>query len=105
MISRTRRIAMVGFADAQMLDICGPLEVFSRASRVMTNEGRRGADIYQVELLAHRAGPVRMSSGIDLVAARSFKSVRGGLETLIVAGGRGVRSEERRVGKECRSRW
>ena len=90
MISRMRRIAMVGFSDAQILDICGPLEVFSRASRVMTNEGRRGADIYQVELLAHRAGPVRMSSGIDLVAARSFKSVRGGLDTLIVAGGRGV---------------
>jgi transcriptional regulator GlxA family with amidase domain len=90
MISRTRRIAMVGFADAQMLDICGPLEVFSRASRVMTDEGRRGADVYQVELLAHRAGPVRMSSGIELVAARSFKGVRGGLDTLMVAGGRGV---------------
>ncbi len=91
MISRdVRRIAVVGFPDAQLLDICGPLEVFSRASRVISDEGRRRPEVYAVELLAHRAGPVRTSSGLALVAARSFKSVRDGLDTLLVAGGRGT---------------
>jgi transcriptional regulator GlxA family with amidase domain len=91
MIARhTRRIAVVGFPEAQLLDICGPLEVFSRASRVITDEGRRGPDVYSVELLAHHAGPVRTSSGLALVAARSFRSVRGGIDTLLVAGGRGT---------------
>ena len=85
---------MIGFTDAQMLDICGPLEVFSRASRIITNEGRQGAEPYVVELLAHRAGPVQTSSGIELVARRSFKSVRGGLDTLMVAGGRRRRRVE-----------
>ena len=84
MIARdARRIAVVGFPDAQLLDICGPLEVFSRASRVISDEGRRRPEVYAVELLAHRAGPVRTSSGLAVVAARSFKSVRDGLDTLL----------------------
>jgi transcriptional regulator GlxA family with amidase domain len=89
-VQRVRRIAMVGFPEAQMLDICGPLEVFSRASRVLSDEGRKGPDVYTVELLARHAGLVRTSSGIELVASRSFESVRNGLDTLLVAGGRGV---------------
>jgi transcriptional regulator GlxA family with amidase domain len=91
MVARNaRRIAVVGFSDAQLLDICGPLEVFSRASRIISDEGGRGPEVYSVELLAHRAGPVRTSSGLALIAARSFQSVRGGLDTLLVAGGRGT---------------
>src|SRR5262249_43853161 len=89
---RVRRIAMVGFPEAQMLDICGPLEVFSRASRVLSDEGRKGPEAYAVELLARRPGPVRTSSGIELVASRSFESIRNGLDTLLVAGGRGVQA-------------
>lgn len=78
MVRRARRIAMVGFADAQMLDICGPLEVFSRASRVITDEGRQGPDVYAVELLAHRAGAVRTfraSSSSQPARSRAFETV------------------------------
>jgi putative intracellular protease/amidase len=81
---------MLGFPEAQIIDICGPLEVFSRTSRLISGEARRGPDVYTVELLAHRAGPVRTSSGLALIAARSFKNVRSGVDTLMVAGGRGV---------------
>ena len=84
------RVAAVGFPDAQMLDICGPLEVFSRATRLLSDEGRKASDEYRVELLARRAGPFATSSGISLVAMRSFLAVRDGIDTLIIAGGRGV---------------
>ena len=75
-----------------MLDICGPLEVFSRAARLATDEGRRGPPPYVVELVAPRRGRLRMSCGIELVAQRRFSDVSSGVDTLFVAGGRGARA-------------
>jgi transcriptional regulator GlxA family with amidase domain len=87
---QTRRIAMVAFDNAQILDIAA-LEVFSRAARLMTDEGRRaGPPPYQVEVLARKAGPVTMSSGLQLIATRRISDVRGGIDTLLVSGGVGV---------------
>jgi len=90
LMSTTRHIAMVAFPDAQMLDVVGPLEVFSRAARLATDEGRRGRAPYTVEILARRPGPVVTSSGLAVVAARGVGAVRGGIDTLFVSGGRGV---------------
>ncbi len=85
-----RHIVMVAFDDAQMLDICGPLEVFSCAARLLTDDERRRPLPYTVEVVAARRGPLRMSSGLELVAQRRFGDVRGGVDTLMVAGGRGA---------------
>ena len=81
---------MVGYADAQMLDICGPLEVFSRAARLISDEGKHGPLPYTVELIARARGPLVMSSGLALVATRSFAEVKVGIDTLLVTGGRGI---------------
>jgi transcriptional regulator GlxA family with amidase domain len=83
-------VAMVAFSDAQILDVVGPLEVFSRAARLLSDEGRRGPPPYTVEILARSRGTVVTSSGIGLVAHRSFRQVQGRIHTLFVAGGRGV---------------
>src|SRR5260370_22190338 len=85
----TRGIAGGGCPDAQLLDIAGPAEVFSRASRLLSREGG-GPPAYVVELLANKAGPVITSSGLALIAAHAFSDVRGGLDTLLVSGGRGT---------------
>jgi transcriptional regulator GlxA family with amidase domain len=84
------RVAMVAFPDAQILDVVGPLEVFSRTSRLLSDEGRSGPPRYAVEVLAPARGSVVTSSGIALVASRGFREVRGGIDTLFVAGGRGA---------------
>ena len=81
---------MVAFPNAQILDVVGPLEVFSRAGRIITDEGRRGPSPYKLELLAPSAGKVVTSSGIALLASRSYRQVRSGVDTLFVAGGIGV---------------
>lgn len=86
---------MVAFEGAQILDVVGPLEVFARAGRYLSEEGRRGPPPYQVEILARRAGPVTTSSGLDLVAARRFTDVRTGIDTLLVSGGLGVHDAAR----------
>lgn len=86
----TRRIAVVAFPDVQVLDVVGPLEVFAIASRVLELRGQLTP--YAVEVVATRAGALAASSGIGLVAARSLEQVRGGVDTLLVAGGQGTQA-------------
>jgi len=78
-----RRVAILAFDDVQSLDVTGPAEVFSLA-------GRLAGGAYQVELVAPTAGPIRTNSGLTLVPDRAATSVRGPIDTLLVAGGSGV---------------
>lgn len=88
-----RRIALVAYTDCQILDVTGPLEVFANATRSLRHLGLRDVPAYEVEILADTAGPVRSSALLDLVAARSYRSVRTGLDTLLIAGGTGSRAQ------------
>jgi transcriptional regulator GlxA family with amidase domain len=83
----SRRVAVVTYAGAQTLDVTGPLEVFATATRCLHERRPDQAPAYSIEILADRAGPVTMGSGIRLMADRSYRSVRGGIDTLIVCGG------------------
>jgi transcriptional regulator GlxA family with amidase domain len=84
MATRTRRVAIVAYDGAQTLDIAGPLEVFAGAARYAH---RGAAPPYAVAVVAARAGRVRMQSGLTLIADQSYREVRAGIDTLIVAGG------------------
>ncbi|NHA14345.1 GlxA family transcriptional regulator [Thioalkalivibrio sp. XN279] len=85
----TRQVAMVGFDGFQLLDVTGPLEVFSSASRLLRAQGYRGPEPYRVELLAAAPGLVRSSSGLGIHAARSWRDLDA-VDTLLVAGGGGI---------------
>jgi transcriptional regulator GlxA family with amidase domain len=81
-------VVIVTFADAQVLDVTGPAEVFSVATRL-------GAEpAYEVVVASPAGGPVRTTSGIEL-SARTLGSVRGQVDTLVVAGGNGTRAAVR----------
>jgi transcriptional regulator GlxA family with amidase domain len=88
--SSTRRISMLAYPDTQILDITGPLEVFSRASRWLNDNRQTLSDAYVVEIIGLRKGPFRTSSGLQLVADRAFLDVRTGIDTLLLAGGVGT---------------
>jgi len=81
-----RRIALLAFPDVQALDLFGPLEVFAAADRL------GGGGWYAPELIAARAAPIATSSGVRLLPDRATSTVRGHLDTLIVAGGAGARA-------------
>lgn len=78
-----RRIAIVIFPGVQSLDVTGPAEVFSLAARF-----HHGA--YSLEFVAADPSPLRASSGLALVPDGTVAGCRGGLDTLIVAGGAGI---------------
>lgn len=88
--SMTRRIVLVAFPDVQILDVTGPLEVFSTASRELRWRRSGPSPAYLGEVCAPRAGLLATSSGVRLQAERALGRVRGAIDTLIVAGGRGV---------------
>lgn len=91
---RLQRIAMVAYEQAQILDITGPLEVFSRASRLLVEQGRTRTPAYEVEIVAQRTGPLRTSSGLELVVRRTLAEVRS-VDTLLVTGGVGFDAASR----------
>ena len=79
---------MLGFPQAQILDITGPLEVFSRTARWLAEHRGARTPAYVTELIAARAGPVEMSNGLKLVATRRYPDA-GDADTLLVSGGIG----------------
>jgi len=86
----TRHVVLVGYPDVQLLDVAGPLEVFAGAARLLGERGDRATPAYTTELVGPRSGGFATSSGLGLVAARTFGAVRGGVDTLLVAGGPGT---------------
>jgi transcriptional regulator GlxA family with amidase domain len=79
---------MLVYADAQMLDVAGPLEVFARSARLARETLGFETAPYEVEIVAAERGPVAMSSGIELIATRSIDE-DGPIDTLLIAGGIG----------------
>jgi transcriptional regulator GlxA family with amidase domain len=84
-----KRIVMVAFPDAEVLDVTGPLDVFSVVARLLAAAAGEGTP-YTIEVVASKAGPVTTSSGIRLIADRSIHEVLGKVDTLMVAGGEGT---------------
>lgn len=98
---RPHRVAMVGFDDAQILDITGPLEVFSRTSRWLVDAGVWRTPCYEILLLGERRGSIRTSSGIKLEVSAPY-SEASRIDTLLVAGGVGT---EQALGNENLLAW
>jgi transcriptional regulator GlxA family with amidase domain len=86
-----RRVVIVVFPQLQALDLVGPTEVFSGASRLL---GRmRSADPgYSVSVASHGGGLVPTSSGLALATEEAEVALRRPVDTLIVAGGDGSRA-------------
>src|ERR671936_253625 len=79
----SRRIVVLAFDRLQALDLVGPVEVFSMASRLTPAA-------YSIEVVAPRGDEISTSSGLHLRPDRSLARCRGAIDTLIVAGGEGV---------------
>lgn len=85
-----KRIAFVVFPGIQSLDLAGPFEVFSGANRVLARAGRPLA--YAVRTVAQRAEPLASESGLRLLPDAALGQLRGPIDTLIIAGGAGVKA-------------
>ncbi|HMK72538.1 MAG TPA: GlxA family transcriptional regulator [Myxococcaceae bacterium] len=87
----SRTVAIVAVEQGQVLDVTGPYEVFDHVRRVTDERGLAPATRYRVEVVAARPGPLAMSCGLRLHADRGYGELHTAPDTLLVAGGQGVK--------------
>ena len=88
--SPSRHVVVVAFPGVNALDVIGPLEVFATAAKLSPHPPG-SPPAYTTEVVARGAGPLETQSpGIALVAGRTLAALRGGVDTLLVAGGLGT---------------
>lgn len=81
----TRTIDVLTFADAQLLDVTGPLQVFASANDLYRQRSLPAP--YAAQVIAAGGGAVRSSSGLAVVAEPLPREPS---DTLVIAGGWGV---------------
>jgi transcriptional regulator GlxA family with amidase domain len=84
--SKLRRVVVVCVPDAQLLDNAGPAQVFATAAELAP----AGAG-YAISLVSRAGGVIATSSGIG-IATVPWSTVRGPIDTVVVAGGPGTRA-------------
>lgn len=85
-----QRVVMFAFPDAQILDITGPMEIFSRTARWLQDHGRTAELYYDLKIVAQEQGPLRTSSGMQIIADHAFTdSILA--DTVLISGGIGFR--------------
>jgi transcriptional regulator GlxA family with amidase domain len=86
-IKKSRRIGILIYPGCDILDVCGPAEVFHWADVWLPRFGKTDKRGYHCHVLAATPGLVQTISGIEVVATHSFHDIEDGLDTLVVAGG------------------
>jgi transcriptional regulator GlxA family with amidase domain len=83
----SRRIEVLAFPDVQMLDVAGPIQVFTAANERATSPHARLP--YETQVIAPEGAEIRATSGLAF-ATEPLPDPTDPVDTLIVAGGRGV---------------
>jgi len=79
----SRRMVIALFDGVESLDVTGPAQVFSTATRLLESSGRG----YEVALVGPEPGLVTCADGLRLMVDRSFAEVTGdGVDTVVVPG-------------------
>ncbi len=85
-LTRSRRIVLLVWPGCDVVDVCGPADVFFYSKLWMVRFGRTEPG-YQCDIVAAAPGPVRTSCGVELTATHGYAGIADGLDTLVVAGG------------------
>jgi len=86
-----KRVGIVLFEDIEVLDFCGPFEVFS-ATRINEEKRREAPSPFEVLLVAEKSDPVTTSGGMRVIPHYTFATCPR-LDILVTPGGWGTRKE------------
>jgi transcriptional regulator GlxA family with amidase domain len=86
-----KRVGIVVFEDIEVLDFCGPFEVFA-ATRLNEAKRREEPSPFEVWLVAEKNAPVVTNGGMTVIPHHDFASCPK-LDILVVPGGWGTRRE------------
>ncbi len=86
-----KRVGIVLFEDIEVLDFCGPFEVFSVA-RLNEEKRREEPSPFEVWLVAEHPEPVTTTGNMKVIPDYTFENCPA-LQILVVPGGWGTRKE------------
>lgn len=86
-----KRVGIVLFDNIEVLDFCGPFEVFS-VTRLIEEKRREEPSPFEVLLVAERAEPISTTGGMQVIPQATFADCPR-LDILVVPGGWGTRRE------------
>jgi len=86
-----KRVGIVLFEDVEVLDFCGPFEVFS-ATRMNEEKRREEPSPFEVLLIAENPSPITTTGGMKVLPHYTFDSCPR-LDILVCPGGWGTRKE------------
>jgi len=90
--TRTRRVVLIAGPGTEILDLVGPLQVFTRAADMFSRQNPGAPPIYAVEVVATTLRTT--NCGLRITAHKTFREVRGEIDTLLVAGGAAIEKDE-----------
>src|ERR1019366_550715 len=82
----TRRIAFLVLSSTHLTSLAGPLDVFARASALLTRTGNPPPPADAVELLTADENPLMTGSGLGLIGGRRWTEIDQSIDTLLVMG-------------------
>ncbi|MDM0077747.1 DJ-1/PfpI family protein [Variovorax sp. J2P1-59] len=85
-VNPTLRVAILAFDDVEALDLAGPYEVFTTASRMGQRAAPDAPPCFEVTCVARSMAPVRMRAGLAVLPGHSFADAPRA-DVLIVPGG------------------
>ena len=87
----SKTIVFLAAPSTQILDVAGPFQVFVRAAELFVQEYPAQKAPYRVLLASStRRRPVTTNCGLLLTGTETFRTLRGPIDTLLVAGGTGI---------------
>lgn len=87
---KIRNIGIVAYPGVQILDITGPMEVFSFANFGLKELRLSNEEVYPIRIIAEKTGPITTMSGVQIVADTSFSELNNRIDTLVVPGGSNI---------------
>src|SRR5438132_3183119 len=92
---RTRRVVLIAGPGTEILDLVGPLQVFTRAAEMFSRQNPGDLPVYKVAVIATTVRTAIMTNcGLRITAHKTFREVRGEIDTLLVAGGAAIEKDE-----------
>jgi len=87
-----RRIAILGYDGVAAINVAGPLEVFSKATR--SNDADEKTPCYDVAFVACKGGQCVSDTGVIFTANAASIDLNEPFDTIIIPGGSGLRRED-----------
>lgn len=84
---KAKTIAVVAYPGVEIIDVAGPLEVFSFANIKLQNEGITKEPAYTFKVLAEKPGPIITLSGVEIIANAAYRDYEDNIDTLVIPGG------------------